>query len=113
MGFASLSSGFVEGFCGMFPVFGRQGFAGEEMQGFIIEKGFCARGYGRKGRQGLLIVGIHGVAAGGEGGIAGIGLGYTNMEPFKEMGPLAGLGLGGFCFGLSFRTGFMTGEYGC
>lgn len=93
----------------MLPVFGRQGFAGEGMQGFIMDKGFCPMGYERKGRQGLLIVGIHGNAAGGEGGIAGTGLGYTRIEPFREMGPLAGIGLGGICFGLSFRTGFKTG----
>lgn len=112
MGFDCVSPGFVGGIVGMFPVFGRQGFAGEGMQGLVMEKGFCARGYGRKGTQGLLIVAIHGTAAGGEGGIAGTGLGYTNIEPFKEIGPLAEIGLGGFCFGLSFRTGFMTGGYG-
>lgn len=111
IGFASLSSGFVGGFVGMFPVFGRQGFATEGMQGFIMEKVFCPIGYGREGRQGLFIVGIHGPAAGGEGGIAGTGFGYTKIEPFREMGPLAGIGLGGFCFGLSSRTGFMTGGY--
>lgn len=111
IGFASLSSGFVGGFGAMFPVFGRQGFAEEGMQGFITEKEFCTGEYGRKGRQGLLMEGIHGTATGGEGGIAGTGLGYTNIEPFKEMGPLAGVGLGVFCFGLSFRNGFMTVGY--
>ena len=93
----------------MFPVFGRQGFAEEGMQGFIMDRGFCPMGYARKARQGLLIVGVHG---GEEGVIAGTGLGYTSIEPFREMGPLAGICLGGICFGLSFRTGFMTGEYG-
>lgn len=109
IGFSSLSFGLVEGFVGMFPVFGRQGFTREGMQGLFMENGFCPMGYGRKGTQELLIVGIHGPAAGGEGGIAGTGLGYTRIEPFREIGPLAGIGLGGFCFGLSFRNGFMTG----
>lgn len=112
MGFDCASYDLVGGVVGAIPVFGRQGFAREGMQGLIIEKGFCATGFGRKGRQGLLKVGIHGTAAGGEGGETETGLGYTNIEPCKEIGPLAGIGLGRVCFGLSFRAVFMKGGYG-
>lgn len=66
------------------------------MQGLIIEKGLCIWGYGRKGK---------------EGGTTGAGLGYTVKEPCKEIGPLAGIGLGGLgkvCLGLSLRGVFIT-----
>lgn len=57
----------------------------------------------------MLIVGIYGFVVGGEGGIVGIGLGYIRIEFFRELGFLVGIGLGGFCFGLLFRNGFMIG----